>query len=464
MKFVQQDKSGRGAGAKKAELQPSFERRAAARGWLRRRSAGGTLIRVTRKDEVRSLQLFAVTAPGLERLCAAELREVGIHAVIAEGGAAWHGDMRTVYRANLELRTASRIVARVGEFRARTFGELERHAARLPWDLFLTRDGAVKLRVTCRKSRLYHEGAVAERVAGILADRTGARAVAGSGPAAEDDGSDAQLIVIRCLRDRFTISADASGTLLHQRGYRQALAQAPLRETLAAAMLLASGWRGTTPLLDPLCGSGTIPIEAALLARRIAPGLANPELSPRRFAFERWPVFDDAAWHDIVDAARSHVRPDAGISITGSDRNGGAIAAAHANAERAGVAQDITFVRRALSAAETRHGPGHLVTNPPYGVRVGNRRALESLYVALGRLVADRLPGWSMAVLSAEPRLDTAIGLPLKELLRTRNGGIPVRLLAAVPERTSEPPSDPAAATGADAGGPEPLHSSDDVG
>lgn len=408
-----------------------------------------TLMHVTNGDEPAPLQLFAVTAPGLEQVCAAELRTLGIGAVATEGGAAWEGDLRTLYRANLESRTASRIVARVGAFRARTFAELERYATRLPWDRFVAGGAVVTLRVTCRKSKLYHEGAVAQRIAGILADRAGITAGPQVDSMEEDDDGRVQLVVVRCFRDRFTISVDASGALLHQRGFRQAVAQAPLRETLAAAMLLAAGWRGTTPLLDPLCGSGTIPIEAGLLARRIAPGLANEALIPRRYAFESWPGFDAAIMQDVVESARAAVRRDAGVSITGSDRHGGAIAAARSNAERAGVAADVTFVRRALTAAvpptEAGHptGAGHLVTNPPYGVRVGDRRELQALYAALGRLATERLTGWTVAMLSADPRLDAATGLPLRELLHTRNGGIPVRLLTTEPAGPAHAGDDP---------------------
>jgi putative N6-adenine-specific DNA methylase len=387
-------------------------------------------------NDAGALDLYAVTAPGLEEVCAGELRALGIAAAAGSGGVSWRGDARTLWRASLEARTASRIVARVGEFRARTFAELERHAARLPWSRFITVGAPVALRVTCRKSRLYHEGAVAERVARVLADRVGTGV---SQDAGEDDEYDAagRLIIVRLFRDSCTVSADASGALLHQRGYRQALAGAPMRETLAAAMLLATGWRGTTPLIDPLCGSGTIPIEGALLARRIPPGLARTGHVPRRFAFEDWPGVDPAVRDDVVAAARAAILPSAPAPVIGTDRNAGAIAAARANAERAGVRDDIVFERRTISELEpppeNAGETGHLVTNPPYGVRIGDRRELRALYAALGRVAVERLPGWNVALLSADPRLDSATGLSLREVLATSNGGIPVRLVAGVP-------------------------------
>jgi putative N6-adenine-specific DNA methylase len=395
------------------------------------------------------MDLFAVTAPGLESVCAAELRDLGIDGVPVDGGVTWRGDAVSVFRANLESRTASRVVCRAGSFRARTFPELERHAGRLDWARILPRGRFVNLRVTCRKSRLYHEGAVAERIAGVLPAGivAGAAGVAAGGD--PEGGADGQLVIVRFFRDVCTVSVDTSGALLHQRGYRRALAKAPLRETVAAALLLAAGWRGDTPLLDPMCGSGTIAIEAALLARRIPPGMASPGFVPRPFAFQAWPGFDAGAWTAVVEAARGRALPAAPAVIRGSDRDAGAIAAARSNAERAGVAGDLELERRPLSAVAAPAGVGHLLTNPPYGVRVGDRRALRALYTALGELAAARLGGWTVAFLSADPGLDAATGLALEELLATRNGGIPVRLVVAtVPARRAQ--SHDSGVTGAD--------------
>lgn len=382
----------------------------------------------------REYDLFAVTAHGLAGLCATELGQIGVTGRVETGGVSWRGPAASMYQANLHIRTASRVIARVGEFRARGFAELERRAAKLPWQDFLPPGATVVLRVTCRKSKLYHEGAVAERIERVLSDRAGVTIL---GTNADDDDTDvdeavsssgAQLIIVRFMRDVCTISMDSSGALLHQRGYRQALAKAPLRETIAAALLLASGWRGDSPLIDPLCGSGTIPIEAALLARRIAPGIANAELSPRAFAFESWPGFDRALFDDIVRSARERVRP-LRVVIVAADRDAGAISAARSNAERAGVAGDIEFMRAPLEELTAVAGTGHVVTNPPYGVRVGDRRQLRSLYATLGRVAGTRLPGWTVTLLAADDGLAAATGLPLAEVLATRNGGIPVRLL-----------------------------------
>ncbi|HET6762064.1 MAG TPA: class I SAM-dependent RNA methyltransferase [Longimicrobiaceae bacterium] len=380
-----------------------------------------------------TLALFAVTAPGLEPLCAAELRAMGIIGVAEPGGVAWTGTREDLYAANLRLRTASRVLVRVGQFQARSFIELERHARKLPWERWVQPGGAVRLRVTSKKSKLYHEGAIAQRLLGWIGERVGGlgASVAAKGAAEEDEETTAgQLFVVRVVRDGFTVSADASGALLHLRGYRQAVAKAPLRETLAAAMLLGCGWDGSTPLVDPMCGSGTLPIEAAMIARRIAPGLADARRDPRRYAFQDWPDFDAAAWDAVVAAAQEEILTMADVDILGSDRDAGAIEAAHANAERAGVADDVEFSVRALSAIEPPAGPGLLISNPPYGVRVGETDALRNLYAALGRAAREQAPDWTVALLSADVKLEGQVGASFREIFRTSNGGIPVHLVA----------------------------------
>ena len=373
------------------------------------------------------LDAFAVAAPGLEPIVASELVGLGLGARVVEGGADFQGTLADVQRANFHLRTASRVLVRLGSFRATAFHELERFAARIAWERILSRGAALAVRATSRKSRLYHSDAVAERVLGA-AERAIGGLVAAQPPSDEEESTaEGQLIVVRVSRDRVTISADSSGALLHVRGYRQAVAKAPLRETLAAAMLLGGRWDPETPLLDPMCGSGTIAIEGAMLARRIPPGLG------RSFAFERWPGFDPATWRRTVEEARAGIIDRAAAPIVASDRDAGAVRAAIANAERAGVASDIEVLERPVSAVEpppAASGRGAIVTNPPYGVRVGERRSLRDLYAAFGTVARARFPGWGIALLSADRALEAQLGLELEERFRTRNGGIPVRLVA----------------------------------
>ncbi len=397
--------------------------------------------------DVAKLRCFAVCALGLEELVAGELRSLGIGARVADeepGGVAFGATVEALYQANLHLRTASRVLVRLASFHVRALGELERRARELEWSRFMAPGRSVRLRVTCRKSRLYHTGAVAERVANALTSRSGALTdaatignavgVRGEREAAPPDDDDVdddenQLVVVRIFHDRCTVSIDSSGALLHRRGYRLATAKAPLRETLAAALLIASEWDPHSPLLDPMCGSGTIAIEGALIARRIAPGLR------RSFAFVEWPEFEREPWERVLDEARARILPAAPAPIQASDRDAGAIQAAIANAERAGVAGDIDFSRRAISAIEPPPGPGWIVTNPPYGARVGERDHLRNLYSQLGKVLRAKCRGWTVALLSADARLDSRLGVQLAPALKTRNGGIAVRAAIGVVNR-----------------------------
>jgi putative N6-adenine-specific DNA methylase len=383
------------------------------------------------------LSLFAITAPGLEEIAAIELRARGIaNPVVEPGGVAFTGTIEDVYDANLWLRTVSRVVIRIASFHASEFHELERRAKRVPWGRYIGVPARVRFRVTCRKSRLYHSDAVAERLGLIIGSEhglPGGFAIAGA-----DDGSsqedvaapdDAQLFIVRLVHDEVTISADTSGALLHRRGYRQAIAKAPLRETLAAGMVMGSGWDGSGPLVDPMCGSGTIPIEAAMIARRMAPGIDRVASASRRFAFMGWAGFDDAAWERRVAIAMAAAAPESPVPIIGADRDAGAIAAALANAARAGVGEDIEFRQHAISALALPPGPGWIVSNPPYGVRVGESAPLRNLYAQLGKVLRDRAAGWSLAMLTADRMLERRVGVAFTDTLRTSNGGIPVRLV-----------------------------------
>jgi putative N6-adenine-specific DNA methylase len=368
--------------------------------------------------------LFAVCAPGIEPLLADELRALGATALRPEpGGVAFRGDRQALYRANLWLRTATRVLLRLGEFHARDFDQLRRRAGRLAFEQFVPPERPLRISATCSRSRLRHTGAVAERVHLAVADRLGAEV-----PLAGPDDPDPQLVLVRLAHDRCTVSLDTSGALLHQRGWRKRAGKAPLRETLAAALLLASGWDRVSPLADPFCGSGTIPIEAALLARRLAPGRS------RRFACMDWPGFDAAAASRALAEVEAAALP-AAPPILGSDRDAGAIEAARANAEAAGVGAAVAVSQRAISDFEPPPGkPGWIVSNPPYGVRLGAGGDLRDLYARFGDVLRRRCPGWRVALLGAGPRLLRASELPLEPRASWRNGGLKVEVLVgAVP-------------------------------
>ena len=331
--------------------------------------------------------------------------------------------------ANVGLRIASRVLVRMMSFEARSFIELERWGRRIPWAGVVRPGAKVRFRVTCRKSRLYHSDAVAQRLADALV-----RAMPGvsveEGSAGEEDAperDDAALFVVRFLHDRCTVSADASGPLLHRRGYRQATAKAPLRETLAAALLAASEWDCMAPLVDPMCGSGTIPIEGALLARGIPPG------ARRRFAIEEWPGVPDELGRAVRAELGARAPTSSPLAIMGSDRDAGAIESARGNAERAGVAADVEFAVHALSSMRLPDAaPGWVVSNPPYGVRVGEAGSVRDLWAQLGNVLRRQAPGWRVTLLSPDPALERQLQIPMQVVARTTNGGIPVRIVSGM--------------------------------
>ena len=366
---------------------------------------------------------FVVTAPGLEQFTAQELRSLEIEPVLEPGGMLFRGDLGALYQANLQLRTASRVLARLGNFFfATTFPELQKRASRLPWERFLYPGQPVSLRVTCRSSKLYHSDAVARTVAKAISERMGQASPLHK--LDEESNDPPQLVIVRLADDKCTVSVDSSGVLLHKRGYRQAVAKAPLRETLAAGLLLASGWDRVSPLLDPFCGSGTIPIEAALMALGISPG------SKRRFAFMGWPGYDQRLWNSLIT---SEMKAPADLSpLLGSDRDAGAIKMSHENAERAGVVEFIQFKCQAVSAIMPpvlrREEPGWVVTNPPYGLRVSEGRDLRNLYAQFGHVLHEKCPGWNLAVLCNDPALLGQMQVKMDTSLGLVNGGVHVRL------------------------------------
>lgn len=380
------------------------------------------------------MRMFAVSAPGLETIVASELHQMGnCDAVPVAGGVNFSGNLAHLYDANLNLRTASRIVVRVDEFHASTFHELERRAGRIRWNEYLTPGSRVQFRVTCRKSRLYHSDAVAQRFAEAAAKQVkglilGADA---AGPADEadadvEDSTSAQLFTVRLAHDNCVVSADSSGALLHRRGYRQAVGKAPLRETLAAAMVIGSGWDGRSPFIDPLCGSGVLPIEAALIARQIPPGMG------RAFGFQGWPSHDEALWASVKEKRLKSREMGKIGAILASDRDDGVVKSAESNAARAGVADDIQFESKTVSAIQPPEAPGWMVTNPPYGVRVGDRGALRNLYAQIGNVVREKAAGYTVGLLTSDSMLESQLRLELEEVFRTRNGGIPVRFMKSL--------------------------------
>jgi len=389
------------------------------------------------------LDVFAVAAPGVAPLLAQECLALGFTPLdVTDAGVALSLTPAELFALNCHSRLATRVLRRLAQFVARDFATLEKQAARVPWAQVLASGTRVRLRVTCRKSRLYHSDAVAERIArGVAAVVPGVQVELRARDDEDLDSADvessepaapSQLFVVRLDHDQCTISADSSGALLHRRGWRQAVAKAPLRETLAALLLAVFDWQGDTPLVDPFCGSGTIGIEAALRARRIAPGLH------RAFAMEHWPGADTAAYAAVRERARDLVRPNLAVPIVLRDRDTGAIAAARANAERAGVLGDLDIAQAPLSSLDlSAYGPtGLLLTNPPYGHRVSEGADLRGLYARLGDVLRSGGRAWQLGLFMPNDRvLLGQLRLRVNSLLRTTNGGLPVEVWGTQPPR-----------------------------
>lgn len=357
------------------------------------------------------MEIFATAPPGLEPWLAAEAEALGFAPVQAlPGGVGFAGGWPEVWRANLWLRGAGRVLVRLGAFRALHLAQLDRRSRRFDWGVFAP-GVPIRVEARCQASRIYHAGAAAQRIAGALE---------AAGLTVADDG--AVTLKVRIDDDLCTLSLDTSGEPLHRRGAKQAVAKAPLRETLAALFLRACGYDGFEPVVDPMCGSGSFVLEAAEIAAGLAPGRARP------FAFERLASFDAAA---LAGMRAEGMGPVSGPPRHhGSDRDQGAIAMAGANAERAGVAPLIRFHRAAISDLQPPEGPAGLVmVNPPYGARIGNRKLLFALYASLGTVLKTRFAGWRVGLITSDAGLARATGLPfLPPGPPVPHGGLSIRL------------------------------------
>lgn len=361
--------------------------------------------------------LFAVTAPGLEEACARELsRLAAMDVQCCKGGVAFRGGLEVLYTANLWLRTATRVLVRLGSFACRDFPDLYRKSLRLPWGRFIKPGTPLSIRASSRRSRLQHTGRIGETVQAAVE-----RALGGTLTSAHGDS---QLILVRCEDDCCQLSVDSSGALLHRRGYRKAIGKAPLRETLAAGILALLEWRGDLPLVDPMCGSGTFVIEAALIAGNRAPGAMRP------FAFMQWPRYRAGLWHVLQTRAESGQR-EVSVPLVGYDRDFAVVEAARGNAARAKVSAGTDLQVAELGRGPVPQGDGLVVCNPPYGGRIGQDAELIDLYRRFGEMVRSDYHGWQGAVLCPPGPLAWALGPSFEQVALLDNGGIEVGLYLA---------------------------------
>ncbi|MEQ9695196.1 class I SAM-dependent RNA methyltransferase [Shimia sp. SDUM112013] len=363
-------------------------------------------------------EIFLTAPPGLETELWTETREAGFpDPRKVPGGVTFEGTWPDVWRANLVLRGATRVLARIGAFRAFHLAQLDKRARKFDWGAVLPKGVPLRVEVsTSKRNKIYHAGAAKQRVETALLEEFGAPIAA-----------DAPIqIKLRIEDNNCLFSVDTSGESLHKRGHKEAVAKAPMRETLASLFLRQAGFDGTQPVLDPMCGSGTFVIEAAETAMGLFPGRS------RSFAFELLPTFNDDHWQEMRNT------PPAAKSQTqyfGSDRNDGAIAASLANAKRAGVDACTTFERKPVSELTRPEGPvGIVIVNPPYGTRIGNKKLLYALHATLGDRLKEAFSGWSVGIVTTEASLARATGLPfLPPGPPVPHGGLKVKLYRTAP-------------------------------
>ncbi|MEQ6248737.1 class I SAM-dependent RNA methyltransferase [Sulfitobacter sp. HNIBRBA3233] len=342
-------------------------------------------------------EIFLATVPGLEDMLAAEAAERGFADVAAvPGGVTCRGDWPEVWRANLQLRGATRVLARIGGFMAFHLAQLDKRSRKFPFADILRTDVPLRVQVTTKASKIYHAKAAQQRVETALTDTHGLTL----------DPEATLVLKVRIDDNAVQFSIDTSGESLHKRGHKLAVGKAPMRETLAALMLRRAGYTGAEPLVDPMCGSGTFPIEAAEMAAGLWPGRS------RSFAFESLASFDAEAF-----AALKSQMPEAPAGALplchGSDRDAGAIRMSTDNAERAGVADLARFTMAPASDLAPPEGPaGLVIVNPPYGARIGNKKPLYALYGTLGETLKSRFSGWRVALVTSDPALAKTTGLP----------------------------------------------------
>ncbi|SFA90770.1 putative N6-adenine-specific DNA methylase [Poseidonocella pacifica] len=357
-------------------------------------------------------ELFLTAPPGLEDALQDEAADAGFAELQSvPGGVIAKGGLSEAWRANLVLRGATRVLLRIGSFRAMHLAQLDKRARKFPWDTWLRQDQPMKVEATCRQSRIYHAGAARQRIERALQESFGLTIA--------DDA--AIRVLVRIEDDLCILSLDTSGEPLHRRGTKEAVGKAPLRETMAALFLRQCGYDGRETVVDPMCGSGTFLLEASGLRAGHQPG------AHRAFAFEQFAGFDPFAFQSMRTLPAA--LPD-GIFAYGYDRDAGAIERSRANAERAGLSERICFETQPISELTPPEGPpGLLMVNPPYGGRIGNKRLLFALYGQLGQVLKERFSGWRVGLVTSETSLARATGLPfLPPGPPIPHGGLKIRL------------------------------------
>jgi putative N6-adenine-specific DNA methylase len=367
-------------------------------------------------------EYFATVARGLEALAATELTELGAKDVTSGFcGVAFSGNQELLYQVNLWARLPFRILVKLAEFPCHDSTDLFEGMQRIDWQQHITPDLTMAVTATGKNTQLNHthftavqvKRAIVEQQKTKLGDRSDV-----------DTENPAVRINVHIEEDSCTVSLDSSGNSLHRRGYRPAVGDAPLKESLAAALVKMSGWQPELTFLDPLCGSGTLPLEATMQALNIAPGIFR-----ERFGFETWPSFNQELFDRLFKAAEAGEKSVLISPIIGSDHNSAVIQQAHSNAIKCGIDQHLQFFHQELADVEAPADRGVLMCNPPYGERLGRDIDLGAFHQLLGDVLKQRFKGWTAFVLSGNKELAKSIGLRSAQRMPVYNGTLPCQLM-----------------------------------
>lgn len=360
------------------------------------------------------IELIATAAFGIESIVANELKKLGYDNLSVENGkVTFTADEKAVAHCNLWLRSAERLLVKMGEFEAKSFDQLFENTRSLPWDIWIPEDAQFPVEGKSIASKLFSvsdcQAIVKKAVVEKLKKKYSCQWFPETGPR--------YRIEVGLLKDTAILTLDTSGIGLHKRGYRTLAAEAPLKETLAAAMIIISRWKPDRALIDPFCGSGTIPIEAALLGRNIAPGLH------RNFDAEKWPIIPPRIWSGTREEARDMIDNNQPLGIFGFDINNEVLKLSRYHAGQIGLKDVITFQCRAVADLRSRYNYGYIICNPPYGERLDDKNQVEDLYRQMGEVFPE-LETWSYYILTSHPQLEKFFNRKASKKRKLYNGRI----------------------------------------
>ena len=363
------------------------------------------------------LELIATATFGLEAVVKREIEALGYKIIRSEDAKiTYMGDERAIARSNLWLRSADRVLLKMGEFKALEFEDLFQQTKAVAWEDIIPADGKFTVTGTSVKSKLHSVPACQSIVKKAIVERLGSFYCIDR---FEETGAE-YTVKVTILKDRVTLTIDTSGTGLHKRGYRVCDVAAPIKETLAAAMVQLSFWKAGRLLVDPCCGSGTIPIEAAMIGRNIAPGLN------RKFASQEWDIIPPEIWKEERKAAFEAIDYDADIRIEASDISGRAVEAAIENAAEVGVDDCVEFKKMDMARLTAEEEGGIIITNPPYGERIGEKKQIEAIYSAYNEFYRKN-PTWSLFMVTTDKEVENKIfGRPADRRRKLYNGRLEV--------------------------------------